>query len=70
MKFEVSHEKCIGAGACTEVAGRVFSQNDDDGLIIVLDENPPASEFDNVRQAAKLCPALAIRIIEAASKEP
>jgi ferredoxin len=68
MKFKVSHEKCIGAGACAEVAGRVFSQNDDDGLIIVLDEDPPPSEYENVRQAARLCPALAIKILEEDSK--
>jgi ferredoxin len=40
----------------------VFDQRDEDGIVVVLNENPPAELADEVRNAAAVCPALAIRI--------
>lgn len=45
-------------------APEVFDQRDDDGVVIVLDENPPTEQADNVRKAEAGCPALAIHIEE------
>ena len=42
----------------------IFYQRDDDGVVILLDENPPAEQADNVRKAEAGCPALAIHIEE------
>lgn len=62
MTITVDEGKCIGAGQCVLAAPNVFDQREDDGVVIVLDENPPESEHDNVREAAALCPALVIEI--------
>jgi ferredoxin len=59
MKVPVDQEKCV-AGQRVHHAGEVFEQ----GVVIVLNENPPAEEADAVRQAAAICPALAIHVEE------
>jgi ferredoxin len=45
-------------------APEIFDQRDDDGVVVVLDENPPAKQADNARKAEAGCPALAIHIEE------
>jgi ferredoxin len=62
MKVVVDEEKCVAAGQCVSAAMDVFDQRDEDGIVVVLNENPPAELADEVRNAAAVCPALAIRI--------
>ncbi|MCX4404668.1 ferredoxin [Streptomyces sp. NPDC059837] len=64
MKVVVDEEKCVAAGQCVAAAMDVFDQREDDGIVVVLNENPPAELADEVRNAAAVCPALAIRIEE------
>jgi ferredoxin len=45
-------------------APELFDQRDDDGVVVLLNENPPAEQADNARKAAAGCPALAIDIEE------
>jgi ferredoxin len=45
-------------------APEIFDQRDDDGVVVLLNENPPAEQADNTRKAAAGCPALAIGIEE------
>jgi ferredoxin len=46
------------------LAPDVFDQRDDDGLVVVLDENPPAELHAAVRESAVVCPAAAIRLAQ------
>ncbi|MTE16876.1 ferredoxin [Nocardia aurantiaca] len=62
MKVAVSQDKCIAAGQCVLRADRVFDQRDDDGVVVLLDENPAAQQAPAVRLAAEFCPAQAIQI--------
>jgi ferredoxin len=62
MKILVDMDKCICAGLCVTTAPKIFAQNEDDGLVIVLDETPPLEQFDAACEAARLCPALAIKV--------
>ncbi|MEU6200770.1 ferredoxin [Streptomyces sp. NPDC047061] len=64
MKVVVDEEKCVAAGQCVAAAADVFDQREDDGIVVLLNENPPADLADDVRNAAAVCPALAIRIEE------
>ncbi|MEV7394697.1 MULTISPECIES: 4Fe-4S domain-containing protein [Streptomyces] len=64
MKVVVDEEKCVAAGQCVAAAADVFDQREDDGIVVLLNENPPAELADEVRNAAAVCPALAIRIEE------
>jgi ferredoxin len=42
----------------------VFDQSQDDGIVILLQQHPPDELARSVRNAAKLCPALAIKVEE------
>ena len=59
----VDEDLCIGAGQCVLVAPQVFDQ-DDRGLVVLLDASPPPEQHEAARKAAKLCPARALRIEE------
>lgn len=45
-------------------APEVFDQRDEDGVVVLLNENPPAEYAEGARRAAALCPAMAIQIEE------
>ncbi|GHA81942.1 ferredoxin [Streptomyces tendae] len=62
-KFSAARDRCVGAGQCVLAAPAVFDQDEQKGLVLVLDENPPAAQSDAVRQAVRACPsgALALR---------
>ncbi|WP_405782436.1 ferredoxin [Streptomyces sp. NBC_00859] len=62
MKISLDFDKCCGAGQCVLAAPEVFDQRDDDGVVILLDADPPAEEHENVRRAAEVCPAAAIEV--------
>ena len=70
MRIKVDVEKCIGAGQCVNAAPTVFAQNEDDGMVVLLDETPPADKAAGVRSAIRLCPVRAIleAKVEAASE--
>lgn len=64
MKIHIDEDKCVGGGQCVLAAPEVFDQRDDDGIVILLDEQPPADLGPAVHEAALLCPALAIVVEE------
>lgn len=64
MKVTVDEDKCVSSGQCVLNAGDVFDQRDDDGVVVLLDDSPADDQAANVRNAAAVCPALAIAIEE------
>jgi ferredoxin len=64
MEVVIYPEKCCGAGLCVLNAPAVFDQREDDGIVILLTSKPPVSEYDNVRRAKQICPAMAIELKE------
>ena len=62
MKVIIDQDKCVASGQCVMAAADVFDQRDEDGIAVLLDENPPAELADDVKQAAAICPALAITV--------
>ena len=64
MRVTVDQDKCVSSGQCVLHAGEVFDQRDDDGVVVLLNDNPADEQEDNVRNAAAACPALAIDIEE------
>jgi ferredoxin len=63
VKVDADREVCIQAGNCVMVAERLFDQ-DDDGIVVVLVDEIPGGEEDKAREAVKLCPSQALRIAE------
>ena len=63
VKIEADHELCIGAGNCVLSAEAVFDQ-DDDGIVLLLADQVPEGEEERVREAVKLCPSGALRLVD------
>jgi ferredoxin len=64
MKVFIDQEKCVASGQCVVAAAEVFDQRDEDGIVVLLNPEPPADQADEVRHAAAVCPALAITVEE------
>jgi ferredoxin len=64
MRVQVDEDKCCGAGNCVLLAPDVFDQRDEDGIVFLLDAQPPERLHGAVREAADMCPASAIRLTE------
>jgi ferredoxin len=64
VRVTVDRDKCVASGQCVLTAADVFDQGDDDGLVLLLNDHPSAERWADAKQAAALCPALAISIDE------
>ncbi|MFF3372134.1 ferredoxin [Streptomyces sp. NPDC002680] len=64
MRVEFDEPRCVAAGQCVVAAPEVFDQREEDGIAVVLVENPGDELLDGVRDAAAVCPAAAIRLTE------
>ena len=62
MRVALDQDRCIAAGQCVAAAPDVFDQRDEDGVVVLVKATPDAAEEDDVRQAAAVCPALAIQV--------
>ena len=63
MKVAVQTEHCICSGACVIECPEVFAQ-DDDGLVILLQSEPPEDLRPALEKAAASCPAAIIEIMK------
>ena len=61
MHIDVDRDICIGAGTCVLTLPAVFDQ-DDEGVVTLLEPNPPDDEGALVGRAVRLCPSGAITI--------
>lgn len=63
MKPVVDRDLCIGCGVCEDACPEVFRLAED-GLAMVIAEEPPAELWGDVRDSADMCPVDAISIVE------
>ncbi len=63
MQITVNTSACVGAGQCVMTAEDLFDQ-DDDGIVMLLDDSPDSSHEAGARRAASLCPARAIKVTD------
>ena len=64
MRIGVDVDRCRGAGQCALTAPEVFDQDEDDGTVVVLVDEPPSDLHESVALAARLCPNSVIRLQE------
>ncbi|WP_308466642.1 ferredoxin [Rathayibacter soli] len=64
MKVITYQPTCISAGQCALSAPNVFWNRESDGKVELWTDSPPESEYDQVREAAALCPSASITIEE------
>ena len=64
LKLIVDRDRCVGSGECVFTAPEVFDQDEDDGIVVLLTDTPEEELWDSARQAARQCPANAIKVEE------
>lgn len=64
MKIEVDPNLCCGSGMCVLTNPEVFDQSEDDGTVVLLDAEPSAEHHATAQEAATLCPAGAITVLD------
>jgi ferredoxin len=64
MKLGIERARCGGGGVCKLDAPTVFGQAAEDGMVVLLKDQPDSCEMENVRIAVALCPTGAIGIVE------
>ena len=62
MRVEVDLDKCTGHGICESIADDVFEVQDD-GSVLILENERPESDRERMRQAVTQCPAAALRLV-------
>lgn len=63
MRVTADRNVCIGAGLCALTAPGIFDQ-DDSGLVTVLDPDPDADTQAAAREVANICPSGAVKVTE------
>lgn len=62
MRIEADRQVCIGAGMCVLAAPALFDQDEDQGLVLLLEPEPPEGQHEPARTAEATCPSGAIRV--------
>lgn len=62
MRIQADDTVCIGAGNCVLSAPDLFDQ-DDDGIVQVLQVEVPPDQQDEAREAVERCPARALTLL-------
>lgn len=60
MKIKLHEGRCVGAGQCELFAPTLFHQDDETGLVTILNENPDAADHADAEAAAHACPTKTI----------
>ena len=56
MKVIVDQDKCVSSGQCVLNTAVVFDQRDDDGVVVLLTEYPPADQEENAPKTGRVLP--------------
>ncbi|MGW2563219.1 ferredoxin [Streptomyces sp. NPDC001514] len=67
MDVRVDRDRCLGAGMCALTAPQVFDQDEDEGLVVLLNARPPEEQHAAVRVASGVCPASVITVTQRGS---
>ena len=62
-KIILDSEICVGSGNCVLTDPDVFDQ-DDDGIVVLLDPDPSADHDQDVQIAVRRCPSGALRLAQ------
>lgn len=62
MKISVDNHVCVGSGQCVNAAPGLFTQDEDTGLVVVLQPDAPEAEREKAELAELSCPVRAVHI--------
>ncbi|GAA3750951.1 ferredoxin [Streptomyces tremellae] len=64
MRITVEQDRCVASGQCVLAAPELFDQRDEDGVVVLLRDEASPGQEESAREAARICPALAITVDE------
>jgi ferredoxin len=64
MRIVADTSRCVGAGQCVLTEPSVFDQDEEDGTVVVLTEEPDSDQLDRARDAVRICPSGALSLRE------
>ncbi|MFV2176562.1 ferredoxin [Actinomadura sp. LOL_016] len=67
-RLHVDRAACRGAGQCAYNAPELFDQDEDEGLVVLLNAEPSAGQLPSARRAADACPNRVIVLTGAAER--
>jgi ferredoxin len=67
VRIVADRERCIGSGQCVLTEPSVFDVSDEDGLVVLLSDQPEGDQEKGAREALRSCPARALSL---APEEP
>ena len=62
MKIKADIDRCVGAGQCVLMAPGLFTQDEEVGLVVVLNDEPTDEQREAAVAAELACPSRAITI--------
>lgn len=63
MRIKADTGVCVGSGQCVLTEPAVFDQ-DDDGIVVLLTDQPGDQAAARAREAVHLCPSQALSTVE------
>jgi ferredoxin len=63
VRVEVDLDKCTGHGICESIAEDVFEVQDD-GIVLIHDNERPQTDRVRMQQTVTQCPAAALRLTD------
>jgi ferredoxin len=63
MRIKADTGVCVGSGQCVLTEPAVFDQGDD-GIVVLLTDQPDDQAAARARSAVNLCPSQALSIVE------
>ncbi|OLT31386.1 ferredoxin [Actinomadura sp. CNU-125] len=63
-RLSVDRDACRGAGQCAFNAPELFDQDEDEGLVVLLNAEPSPGQLPSARRAADACPNRVIVLAE------
>ncbi|GAA5187213.1 ferredoxin [Rugosimonospora acidiphila] len=65
MRVVADTSRCVGAGQCVLTDPTTFDQDEQDGTVVLLRDEPLDSEVSaRVREAVDICPSQALSLVE------
>jgi ferredoxin len=62
MRVDVDLGRCTGHGVCESIAEDVFEVQDD-GSVVIVEQDRPEADRERMQQAVTQCPAAALRLV-------
>lgn len=63
MKVKIEKSWCVASGSCVLASPKVFDQ-DENGVVVLIDAAPGPELQESVRKAASVCPSAVITFEE------